>query len=163
MYILLSQTSAVLSDHQSNSNKCSLQHTCVHLHIACSTLIALAQPYKKPYMNYIDTLILGNNFPYIEPARCTTIRHIYYILLHKWQHINFSSIARINWSTYLQDNQESKTKLPYCKRLLHLHKQEGHNDTEDYDQLILESVSRELQENTVSVKEEHISVYKRIS
>ena len=123
----------------------------VFIYIACSTLIALAQPYKKPYMNYIDTLILGNLatisliLSQLGAQLSDTFTIFFYI-----SGSTLASLPLLGLIGILSYKIIGKvTKLPYCKRLLHLHDQEGHNDTEDHNQLILES--RELQESTVSV------------
>ena len=116
-------------------------------------------------MNYIDTLILGNlaTISLILSQLGAELSNTFTIFFY----ISGSTLTSLPLlgliGALIYKIIGKVTKLPYCKRLLHLHDQEGHNDTEDHDQLILESVSRELQESTVIVKEEHISVYKCIS
>ena len=106
----------------------------VFIYMACSTLIALAQP----YMNNADILIFANLsllslilsllsgqlpdtltiFLYISGSILSSapLLGIIGVLIYK-------IIVKVN-------------KVPYCKRLLHFHNQDWHIDTEEYDQLI---------------------------
>ena len=129
------------------------------IYLACSILIALAQPYKKPYMNIADTLILANlallslvlsqlsgelatastQFFYVSGSILTSLPLLGLIgaIIHK-------IIGKI-------------AKLPCCKRLLRLYQQSERNDMElDYDQLIAASrEGPELQECTMSIEQEN--------
>ena len=126
------------------------------IYLACSTLIALAQPYKKPYMNNTDVLILANLsvlsliLSQLSGELSDTFTQFFYVsgsivaslpLLGLIGILIYKIIRKI-------------TKIPYCKRLLHSHGQEGNNETKAFDEIILGSRDdSELKECTVRVKE----------
>ena len=130
------------------------------IYLACSILIALAQPYKKSYMNIADTLILANLalislvLSQLSGELATVSTQFFYIsasilaslpLIGLIGAIIYKIIGKI-------------AKLPCCKRLLRLYQQSERNDIHvelDYDQLIAASrEDSELQECTMSIEQE---------
>ena len=101
------------------------------IYIACSTLIALAQPYKKPYMNKADVLILLNLsvlsliLSQLSGELSDTFTQFIYIsgsILASLPLLVFTGIL-------IYKMIKKITKLPCCKRLLHSNDQEGNDDT----------------------------------
>ena len=127
----------------------------VFIYTACSTLIALAQPYKRSYMNNTDTLILVNLsilcliLSLLSGELSNTFTQFFYISGSVLASLPLFGLIGILIYKIIR----KVAKLPCCKRLLHSHDQEGHNDTDEYDQLFLESRDDpELQESTVSIR-----------
>ena len=128
----------------------------VFIYITCSTLIALAQPYNKPYMNNTDTLILANLsvlsliLSQLSGELSDTFTQFFYIsgsIVASLPLLGLIGILIYKIITKI-------TKIPYCKRLLHSHDQEGNNETKAFDEIILGSRDdSELKECTVRVKE----------
>ena len=142
----------------------------VFIYLACSILIALTRPYKKPYMNIIDTLILANLallslilsqlsgelssnsstlFFYISGSVLASLPMLGLIVM-----IIYKIMRKIS-------------KLPCGRRLLHSYRQSGRNDTElDFDQLIVASrEDPEFQDHTMSAEhdDKHSSQYVQVS
>ena len=130
----------------------------VFIYIACSILIALAQPYKRQHMNIVDTLILVNLatlsliLGQLNGELPDTITQFFYISGSILASLPLLGLT----GTLLHKIIKTTTKLPCCKGfLLHSHDQQEHNDTIDYDEIILGSRDDpELQECTVRVKED---------
>ena len=125
----------------------------VFIYIACSTLIALAQPYKKPYMNNADTLILVNLallsliLSQLNGRLSTAFTQFFYISGSMLASIPLLAITGVLIYKIIR----KMTKLPCCKSLLRSHGQKDLDDTEDYD---LESRDDpELQIHSVKVEE----------
>ena len=144
----------------------------VFIYIACSILIALAQPYKRQHMNNVDTLILVNLatlsliLGQLNGELPDTITQFFYISGSILASLPLLGLT----GTLLYKIIKTTTKLPCCKSvLLHSHDQQEHNDTIDYNEIILESRDDpKLQECTVRVKEDdeekfESSVYKHIN
>ena len=125
----------------------------VFLYMACSILIALAQPYRKQYMNIADTLILVN------------LALISLILSHLIGDLSNTSLLFFYISgsvlatlpllvligVLIYKMIKKMTKLPCCKRLLQSTQRNRHKDERD-DQLSSESHEyHELKECVVSV------------
>ena len=128
--------------------------------LACSILIALARPYRKPYMNIADTLILANLallslvLSQLSGELATVSTQFFYI-----SGSILASLPLIGLiGTIIYKIIGKIAKLPCCKRLLRLYRQSERNDIHvelDYDQLI--AASREdsaLQECTMSIEQE---------
>ena len=130
----------------------------VFIYITCSTLIALAQPYKKSYMNNTDTLILTNIsvlsliLSQLSGQLPDTFIHFFYISGSILASLPLLGLIGILFYKIFR----KATQLLCCKRCIHSYQWQGNNDTEDYNQLILESRDDpELQDEecTMSVKE----------
>ena len=113
----------------------------VFIYIACSTLIALTQPYKQPYMNKADILIFANLsllsliLSQLSGELSDTFTIFLYISGSVLSSVPlFGIIGVIIYKIITKVN-----KLPCCKKLQHLHHQDRHNDTEDHNQLIVVS------------------------
>ena len=129
----------------------------VFIFLACSILIALAQPYKKGYMNIIDTLILAN-----LALISLILSHLSGDLSSNASTLFFyvsgsvlSSLPLLGLiGMIIYKIMRKIAKSPCCKRLLQSYSQSGQNDTElDFDQVIVTSrEDTELQECTVSVE-----------
>ena len=129
----------------------------VFIYVACSTLISLAQPYKKAYMNIADTLILANLailcllLSQLNGELPTTSLQFYYTSGSILASLPLLGIIGILvWKII-----KKVAKLPYCKRLLQS-RQHDRQDTnpEDADLQIIEChEDRDLEECVVSVKE----------
>ena len=124
----------------------------VFIYMACSILIALAQPYNRTYMIIADTLILAdlatmslilsqlsgelsyssNRFFYVSGSILASLPLLGLIVT-----IIYKIIRRI-------------TRQLHCIRSLHSN-QKSDRETRDYDQLIVSGEYPELQECTVSV------------
>ena len=130
----------------------------VFIYITCSTLIALAQPYKKPYMNNTDTLILTNLsvlslvLSQLSGQLSNTFTQFIYVSGSILASLPLLGLIGILFYKIFR----KATKLLCCKRCIHSCQWQGNNDKEDYNQLILESRDDpELQDEecTMSVKE----------
>ena len=139
--------------------KVSLSIT-LFIYLACSILIALAQPYKQPYMNIADTLILANLallslvLSQLSGELATASTQFFYI-----SGSTLASLPQLGLIGAIIYKIVGKiAKLPCCERLICLYqRQSERNDMElDYDQLIVASrEDAELQECTVSVEQEN--------
>ena len=82
------------------------------IYIVCSTLIALAQPYKQPYMNNIVTLILANlaTISLILSQLSGQLSDTFTIILYISGSVLFSVplLGLFGIATHLQGNHESK-------------------------------------------------------
>ena len=145
----------------------------VFMYISCGTLIALAQPYKRAYMNIADSLIFMNiavitiilsqlrgELPYPTAVFFYTSGGVLVSL--PLLVLIGTLIYKIIWKILLP-------KLPCCKRFLHSNQEYRHNAMDNSDELFSESRDGpEPQEFAVNVKEHadedyYSSVYKRIS
>ena len=136
----------------------------VFIYMACSILIALAQPYNRTYMNITDTLIFANlalislvlSQLHVESSHPSII----------FFHVSGSILASLPllglFGTIVFKIIRKIAKMSCYKKILH---SQRHND--DYDQLITASREHpELQEYIVSIEEhdeKHSSVYKHTS
>ena len=145
----------------------------VFMYISCGTLIALAQPYKRAYMNIADTLIFMN---IAVITLITLLSQLSGELSHPSAVFSYTSgsvltslplLVLIGTLIYKMIWKILVPKLPCCKRFLHSHQRDGHSATHDGDELISESRDDlELQEFTVNAEEcdkEYSSVYIDIS
>ena len=137
----------------------------VFIYIACSTLIAMAQPYKKPYMNNADTLILVNLallsliLSQLNGQLSTAFTQFFYISGSILASIPLLAITGVLTYKIIR----KMTKLPCCKSLLCSHGQKDLDDTEDYDlesrddpELQIRSVKVEENDQELNSEYEHI-------
>lgn len=142
------------------------------MYISCGTLIALVQPYKRPYMNNADALILMNlaviTFILSQLSGKLPNASAVFFYISGSVLASLPLLVLIGMLIYKMIRKILAPKLPCCKRFLHAHQQDA---IDDGDELISESRDDyELQEFTVNVEEcdekyssKSSSVYNRIS
>lgn len=148
----------------------------VFMYISCGTLIALAQPYKKAYMNNADTLIFMNIavVTLIVSQLSGELSHPSAVFFYTSGSVLISLplLVLIGTLIYKMIWKMLVPKLPGCKRFLHSHQQDGHNAMHDSNELISENrddPELKIQESTMNMEvlecdeEYYSSVYKRVS
>ena len=133
----------------------------VFIYITCGILIALAQPYKRSYMNIVDTVILANLavlsliLSQVSVEVSYTSTQFFYI-----SGSIFASLPLFGMIGMLIYKIIRKIRnLHCCKRLLLSYQRNKCDDTKDYDQLILESCDTELVASAADYEKEHCCIY----